>query len=389
MQYKLGNIAIFIRNGVNIKNDKSKGGIPITRIETISDGIVNENKMGYADIIDDRYKEYYLKQNDILMSHINSAKHLGKVAIFNGHKKIIHGMNLLDIRLNNDICNSKYVYYFFKTKRFKQQLNRISKQSVNQSSFTVNDLKKVKISLPLLEKQKMIANKLDKVQAIIDLRKKQIEELDELIKSQFVEMFKTKNYDKNRIGDFGKLQGGYAFKSKDFIENGIKLVQISNVNKDSLDWNEINRLPEEYIEKYKDYSLNVGDIVIAMTRPIIKSLNEVKIAYVSEKDVPCLLNQLVGRFLIDESRISKFYLTYCCKLDDFKNYVEKMSGNSLQPNISSKQVEDYTIEVPPIELQNQFADIVKQINKQKFMIEKSLKEIEELQESLMNIYFGG
>ena len=389
MEYKLGNIAIFIRNGVNIKNDKSKGGIPITRIETISDGIVNENKMGYADIIDDRYKDYYLKQNDILMSHINSAKHLGKVAIFNGDKKIIHGMNLLDIRLNNDICNSKYVYYFFKTKRFKQQLNRISKQSVNQSSFTVNDLKKVKISLPLLEKQKMIANKLDKVQAIIDLRKKQIEELDELIKSQFVEMFKTKNYDKNRIGDFGKLQGGYAFKSKDFIENGIKLVQISNVNKDSLDWNEINRLPEEYIEKYKDYSLNVGDIVIAMTRPIIKSLNEVKIAYVSEKDVPCLLNQRVGRFLIDESRISKFYLTYCCKLDDFKNYVEKMSGNSLQPNISSKQVEDYTIEVPPIELQNQFADIVKQINKQKFMIEKSLKEIEELQESLMNIYFGG
>ena len=69
-------------------------------------------------------------------------------------RKIIHGMNLLDIRLNNDICNSKYVYYFFKTKRFKKQLNKISKQSVNQSSFTVNDLKEIKISLPLLEKAK-------------------------------------------------------------------------------------------------------------------------------------------------------------------------------------------------------------------------------------------
>ena len=208
MQYKLGNIAIFIRNGVNIKNDKSKGGIPITRIETISDGIVNENKMGYADIIDDRYKDYYLKQNDILMSHINSAKHLGKVAIFNGDKKIIHGMNLLDIRLNNDICNSKYVYYFFKTKRFKKQLNKISKQSVNQSSFTVNDLKEIKISLPLLEKQKMIANKLDKVQAMIDLRKKQTEELDKLIKSQFVEMFQSGNYPKEELGKLCDVRDG-------------------------------------------------------------------------------------------------------------------------------------------------------------------------------------
>ena len=75
-------------------------------------------------------------------------------------------------------------------------------------------------------------------------------------------------------------------------------------------------------------------------------------------------------------------------MDDFKNYVEKMSGNSLQPNISSKQVEDYTIEIPPIEEQNKFAEFVKLIDKQKFEIEKSLKEIEELYDSLMEEYFG-
>lgn len=178
-------------------------------------------------------------------------------------------------------------------------------------------------------------------------------------------MFKNKKYEKRRIGDFGKFQGGFAFKSQDFVDSGIKLVQIANVNKDTLDWNEYNQLPEEYINRYKDFSLNVGDVVMAMTRPIIKSLNEVKIAYVSESDVPCLLNQRVGRFLLDETKISKNYLTYCCKTEDFKNYVEKMSGNSLQPNISSKQVEDYMIEIPDMEEQNKFSDIVKQIDKQK------------------------
>ena len=206
-------------------------------------------------------------------------------------------------------------------------------------------------------------------------------------KSQFVEMFESKDYNKATIGKCAKFQGGYAFKSKDFVENGVKLVQISNVNKDTLDWIEINRVPESFIEKYKEYSLVANDVVMAMTRPIIKSLNEVKIAQVREDDLPCLLNQRVGRFIINDS-VNKEYLTYCCKSDKFKNYVEKMSGNSLQPNISSKQVENFEISLPPIELQNKFAEFVKQIEKQKFEIENSLKEMQELYESLMEKYFG-
>ena len=145
MEKKLEDICVFIRNGANIKNDKQKKGIPITRIETISDGKVNEEKMGYADINDDKYKEYYLVKDDILMSHINSLKHLGKVAIFNGTNKIIHGMNLLNIRFSNEVY-PPYYYYYFKTINFKNKLKKISKQSVNQSSFSVNDLKKITVN---------------------------------------------------------------------------------------------------------------------------------------------------------------------------------------------------------------------------------------------------
>lgn len=188
-------------------------------------------------------------------------------------------------------------------------------------------------------------------------------------------MFESKDYNKTTIGKCAKFQGGYAFKSKDFVENGVKLVQISNVNKDTLDWIEINRVPESFIERYKEYSLVANDVVMAMTRPIIKSLNEVKIAQVREDDLPCLLNQRVGRFIINDS-VNKEYLIYCCKSDKFKNYVEKMSGNSLQPNISSKQVENFEISLPPIELQNKFAEFVKQIDKQKFESEIKLRKIQ-------------
>ena len=382
MQYKLGNIAIFIRNGVNIKNDKSKGGIPITRIETISDGIVNENKMGYADIIDDRYKDYYLKQNDILMSHINSAKHLGKVAIFNGDKKIIHGMNLLDIRLNNDICNSKYVYYFFKTKRFKKQLNKISKQSVNQSSFTVNDLKEIKISLPLLEKQKMIANKLDKVQAMIDLRKKQTEELDKLIKSQFVEIFgdpieNPKNNKIVKLSDIAEYWNGLTYKPTDLNKEGTIVLRSSNIQNSRLDYEDVVRVDCDIKEK-----LYVKDNDILMCSRNGSSRLVGKVAVIKDT----LERMTFGAFMmIIRSEYYPYLFSYF-QTDAFRNQIKSGATTTIN-QITGNMLNKIKLPLPDMKDIEKFTEFVKQVDKQKFLIEKSLKETKDLQESLMNKYF--
>ena len=90
---KLEDVCEFIRNGVSIRQIKGANGIPITRIETISNGIVDRDRMGYADIIDDTYEKYYLQHGDILMSHINSPIHVGKSALYESieGEKIIHG----------------------------------------------------------------------------------------------------------------------------------------------------------------------------------------------------------------------------------------------------------------------------------------------------------
>ena len=382
MQYKLGNIAIFIRNGVNIKNDKSKGGITITRIETISDGIVNENKMGYADIIDDRYKDYYLKQNDILMSHINSAKHLGKVAIFNGDKKIIHGMNLLDIRLNNDICNSKYVYYFFKTKRFKKQLNKISKQSVNQSSFTVNDLKEIKISLPLLEKQKMIANKLDKVQAMIDLRKKQTEELDKLIKSQFVEIFgdpieNPKNNKIVKLSDIAEYWNGLTYKPTDVNKEGTIVLRSSNIQNSRLDYEDVVRVDCDIKEK-----LYVKDNDILMCSRNGSSRLVGKVAVIKDT----LERMTFGAFMmIIRSEYYPYLFSYF-QTDAFRNQIKSGATTTIN-QITGNMLNKIKLPLPDMKDIEKFTEFVKQVDKQKFLIEKSLKETKDLQESLMNKYF--
>ena len=77
-----------------------------------------------------------------------------------------------------------------------------------------------------------------------------------------------------------------------------------------------------------------------------------------------------------------------CQMDEFKQYVELMSGNSLQPNISSKQVEDYEIILPPLNIQKQFADFVALTDKSKLSIQQSIETLQTLKAKLMQDYFG-
>ena len=371
---RLGDCATFI-NGYAFKpSDWKKTGTPIVRIQDLTGSIQNPNF--YDGNLDEKYM---IDNGDILISWS------GSLGIYEWNKeKAYLNQHIFKVKFDKIEFNKRYFVYLVKSK-INEMLKNVHGSTMKH--ITKKNFDKIQIELHSLERQQEIAQKLDIIQETIDIRKKQIELLDELIKSQFVEMFENKKFEKTTIGRYAKFQGGYAFKSKDFVENGVKLVQISNVNKDTLDWLEINRVPENFEERYKEYSLIEDDVVMAMTRPIIKSLNEVKIAQVRKDDLPCLLNQRVGRFIITD-KLDKEYLMYCCKSDKFKKYVEKMSGNSLQPNISSKQVENYEINFPPIELQNKFAEFVKLIDKQKFEIQKSLEEMEKLQESLMNKYFG-
>ena len=125
---KLGDVADFIRNGVTISQNKDKNGLPITRIETIADRTINLDKCGYAGLRENDYSEYALQKGDILISHINSEKHLGKCAYFDLDDKVIHGMNLLCFRNKNDLSDSKYLFHFLPSSAFVKQIPKITKQ---------------------------------------------------------------------------------------------------------------------------------------------------------------------------------------------------------------------------------------------------------------------
>jgi len=156
---KLGNVFPVIRNGASIKQDKVTDGYPITRIETIADGTIDLNRVGYASIHDESFSGFYLQENDILMSHINSVSHLGKVAFVSRiNEKVIHGMNLLCLKADESKVHPTYSFYFLKSPIFRSKIKRITKKSVNQASFNISNLKDIEIPLPSLPDQLHIAN---------------------------------------------------------------------------------------------------------------------------------------------------------------------------------------------------------------------------------------
>ncbi len=362
----------------------------------------NEGVVDYSDVVTRIIKkknieDKYLRPGDIIIEKSGGSdkQPVGRVIYFDGpeHTYLFNNFTGLLRVSDQSAWFPKYVFYSLYGNYRRGGTRSFENKTTGLHNLKTDDyVSRYEVTEAEYGRQVEICNRLDKLYSIIKRREEELSMLDEFIKARFVELFGTVDnnvfdYPIVRLGDYAKLQGGYAFKSKDFVDEGIPLVQIGNVNKDYLDWEVINAVPEEYLDRYGEFSLCDGDLVMAMTRPIIKSLNSVKIAKVSKSDVPCLLNQRVGRFVLSDS-LDKLFLETLCKSDDFKDYVERMSGNSLQPNISSKQVEDYMIILPPIDLQESFAEFVKQVDKSKVAVQKALDETQILLDSMMQEFFG-
>ena len=185
MTVNFGDLFSSVRNGANIKQGAISGGIPITRIETISEGEVNRDKMGYAGIVDNTYSSYYLQDGDILVSHINSIKHIGKCALYQriNDEIIIHGMNLLCLRPYKDIVHPQYLTYLLKSSIMRKLILDITKPAVNQASFTVKDLCKLKVMLPPMSEQEEFVDIVKQADKSKFELQQAIEKIDKVMKS--------------------------------------------------------------------------------------------------------------------------------------------------------------------------------------------------------------
>ena len=390
---RLGKVFLLIRNGANIKQGKQQGGYPITRIETIANSRIDINKVGYAGIYElGKYSDYLLEEGDILMSHINSEKHLGKTAIYeNCELNMIHGMNLLCLRSNKKFILPKYVYYYFNSVKFKMQLPKIIKKSVNQASFSINDLKYLKVIIPPLETQNEIVQALEKAEDALKKKREAIRLLDELVKSRFIEMFgdPVKNPKGWKIKQLKEIillmNNGLARRGND--NNGNIVLRLIELQNGYIDYNSPNRIKLSEDEQ-KRYLLKDGDFLFARVNGNPNNVG--RCAYYKEIGEPVYHNDHIIRVRLDTNIVNNDYVSILLNNSYGKLQMKnKLKTSAGQYTINQTGISEIKITVPPIQLQNQFADFVKQADKLKFEMEKSLKKLEDNFNSLMQRAFNG
>lgn len=393
---KLGECFSVIRNGASIRQTDGAGGFPITRIETIADKTINREKFGYAGIYDlAQYRGYILQDGDILMSHINSEKHLGKVALYSKQddEQIIHGMNLLMLRADTQKVIPEYAKYYFESQKFLRQIGRITKKSVNQASFTVTALKELEIPLASIIVQRDISEKLKKVDWLASLRKQQIAKLDELVKVRFVEMFgnpasNTMGWKSEQLVDC--LQGidnGKSFVCSNDTRQGQEpaMLKLSAVTYGVYNQKE-NKVLLDDTMFIKAAEVHRGDLLF--TRKNTPELVGM-CAYVTNTEPNLMMPDLIFR-LNPNDKINAIFLWKLINHELFREKIQNIATGSAKSmsNISKERLGKLKIIVPPIPLQNQFATFMERVDQQKQTVQQSLEKLELMKKALMQEYFG-
>lgn len=381
---KLGEVCTLITKGTtptSVGYKFEETGINFIKIEAISEtGELLQDKFSYInEECNNKLKRSKLHENDILFS---IAGAIGKVAIVKKDMLPANINQALAIIRIDDKYNKKYLRYILSSEYIKEQYNR-KKQGVAQLNLSLNDISELEIPIVDLKEQNKIADNLDKVQKIINKNQEQIKLLEELIKSQFIEMFgdiRNKKYNIEKICDLVDTDIE-KLKKKFFRNEIIKYVDISaidNVKNEIIGYTEY-KVGEE--PSRAQQRLKKDDILVATVRPNLKNIavNKFEESNIIGSSGFCVLRP---------KKCNLEYLLNVVKSNKFTNDMVSVTTGANYPAIRVSDILNYEISVPPIELQNQFAEIVKKIEKQKTKHKKNIETAQELMDKLMDEYFN-
>ena len=231
-----------------------------------------------------------------------------------------------------------------------------------------------------IEEQKKIAETVNRIDDLLLLRKQQLEKLDELVKARFVELFGDKGYPEDTLLNLCNIID-YRGKTPEKVESGLPFITAKNVR-----MHQMNLEPREYISKETYDKVMVrgfpkeGDVVFTTEAPLGN------VCRIPHFDTEFYIGQRI--VTLQTEKLEPIYLEYALSSDDFKmKYMGKSSGSTVT-GIRVRLLEQLTIPVPPKALQVQFAAFVKQTDKSKLTIHKSLDALEVLKKALMQKYFG-
>lgn len=343
---KLGDAATYI-NGYAFKpEDRGEEGLPIIRIQDLTG---NAYDLGFYD---GRYPEKIeINDGDILISWSAS---LG-VYVWNRGKALLN-QHIFKVVFDKAEIDKNYFVY-----AVRQKLDELGRKThgATMKHIVKKDFDATEIPYPSLREQAEIATNLDKISRITEVRKRELQLLDDLVRARFVEMFVDRDYPLIVLDELALGKGEYGAQSAsiDYNSSRPRYVRITDINDDGTLNDDL--VSSANVEDDKQYKLSYGDFMFARMGATVgktyayKSGNQIFAGYLI-------------RYRLNLEKIMPEYLYAYTKLDEYRNWVLLNQSGAAQPGINAKKYGSLRVPVAPLKEQKAFVEFVNQVDKSKF-----------------------
>jgi len=374
--------------------DFFKGDIPwakISDIESAENGIINETDEHISVEGLKNIRGKIFPKGTLLFAMYGS---IGKVAITG--KKLSANQAILGICPKEDNQISlNYLKFWFATNKQKL-INQGRGVALKNLSATI--VRNLEIQLPPYDDQKRIAKLLGKVEGLINQRKKNIRQLDDLLKSVFLDMFSpnSKDYESWPLKEIKDLAAphkrsmrtgpfGSNLKHDEFTVDGeVAVLGIDNAVKNSFTWSERRFISKEKYQELKNYTIFPGDVIITIMGTIGRSA-------VIPDDIPLAINtKHLAAITLDKDLADPIFISYSIHSSPYiLNQFKSKNRGAIMSGLNLGIIKETKIKQPPIELQKKFAEIHTKVEKIKADYLNNLKELESLYGALSQKAFKG
>lgn len=305
--------------------------------------------------------------NDILIARYGAS--IGKILT-----GLAGAYNVAIMRTIPDTSRIKklYLYYYLKSPYFQNAILNVGSRAA-QAGFNKEDLSKLDIECPELIKQDKIIAVLEKLECIIEKRKIELSNLDDLIKARFVEMFgdpatNPYNWDKVNISEVvgDKVSNGFFAKRDDYVDDGnVSVMGVAYiVNRMYSQWQDLPRTngTDKDIEKFE---VKYGDMLFCRSSLVAEGIGKASIV---PEDVPqhTLFECHVIRLPLDLSKCVPEYMQVFSTMEYFRQQIIAQSKTATMTTIGQDGILKADILLPPMSKQREFYVFVHQVDKSKF-----------------------
>lgn len=320
---------------------------------------------------------------------LSSRAPIGKVAIAGKEMYCNQGFKNL---ICSDKIDSRYLYWYLKSKT--DYLNSLGRGATFKE-ISKSIVENIEIFLPDLQEQITYSNILEKCQNVILLQKKQLGELDALIKSRFIEMFGElllnpmawNEYPLGAVCD--KVVRYPTFYGMEYLPSGTRVIRIGNILPDGhmeLDDENYVFVYDTVNEDFPETVIELNDIIMAVRGDGSAAK---RIGIITE---PSLIDANISpnliRIKVNNTMLNPIYLFYYLTGEVGQKRLDAYVNKTAKKNVAAKDIVKIVTPVPPLPLQNDFASFVHQVDKLKVAAQETLNETQKLFNSLMQQYFG-